>query len=98
MMGNKATTGPFAPLVVVVRDVVGEKDFNKLRGKAISLHSQGVSSSLMLLLINQYIYRPCSAAKNEPFFLRVVDAMSFTRSLPPMFGQQMNRPHGGARE
>lgn len=53
MMGNKATTGPFAPLVVVVRDVVGEKDFNKLRGKAISLHSQGVSSSLMLLLISR---------------------------------------------
>lgn len=41
MMGNKATGGPFAPLVVVVRNVVGEKDFNKLRGKAISLHSQG---------------------------------------------------------
>jgi hypothetical protein len=40
-MGNKATGGPFAPLVVVVRNVVGEKDFNKLRGKAISLHSQG---------------------------------------------------------
>lgn len=40
-MGNKATGGPFAPLVVVVRGIVGEKDFNKLRGKAISLHSQG---------------------------------------------------------
>jgi hypothetical protein len=40
-MGNKATGGPFAPLVVVVRGVVGEKEFNKLRGKAISLHSQG---------------------------------------------------------
>ncbi|KAJ9505734.1 thylakoid membrane protein [Haematococcus lacustris] len=40
MMGNKATGGPFSPLVVVVRNVVGEKDFNKLRGKAISLHSQ----------------------------------------------------------
>ena len=39
-LGNKSTGGPFAPLVVVVRNVVGEKDFNKLRGKAISLHSQ----------------------------------------------------------
>jgi len=39
-MGNKATGGPFAPLVVVVRNVVGDKEFNKLRGKAISLHSQ----------------------------------------------------------
>lgn len=40
MMGNKATGGPFSPLVQVTRNVVGEKDFNKLRGKAISLHSQ----------------------------------------------------------
>eukprot|EP00195_Chlamydomonas_chlamydogama_P006213 CAMPEP_0202893698 /NCGR_PEP_ID=MMETSP1392-20130828/3232_1 /ASSEMBLY_ACC=CAM_ASM_000868 /TAXON_ID=225041 /ORGANISM="Chlamydomonas chlamydogama, Strain SAG 11-48b" /LENGTH=90 /DNA_ID=CAMNT_0049578127 /DNA_START=303 /DNA_END=575 /DNA_ORIENTATION=- len=40
MMGNKATGGPFAPLVVVVRNIVGDKEFNKLRGKAISLHSQ----------------------------------------------------------
>jgi hypothetical protein len=40
-MGNKGAGGPFAPLVVVVRNVVGEKEFNKLRGKAISLHSQG---------------------------------------------------------
>lgn len=40
MMGNKASGGPFSPLVVVVRKVVGEKDFNQLRGKAISLHSQ----------------------------------------------------------
>jgi hypothetical protein len=39
-LGNKGSGGPFAPLVVVVRNVVGEKDFNKLRGKAISLHSQ----------------------------------------------------------
>lgn len=40
-MGNKATGGPFAPLVVVVRNVVGDKEFNKIRGKAIALHSQG---------------------------------------------------------
>ena len=39
-LGNKATGGPFAPLVVVVRSAMGEKEFNKLRGKAISLHSQ----------------------------------------------------------
>lgn len=44
-MGNKATGGPFAPLVVVVRNIVGDKEFNKLRGKAISLHSQGVCVS-----------------------------------------------------
>ncbi|KXZ46193.1 hypothetical protein GPECTOR_46g262 [Gonium pectorale] len=40
MMGNKATTGPFAPLVVVVRGAMGEKPFNQFRGKAIALHSQ----------------------------------------------------------
>ena len=40
-MGNKGSTGPFAPLVVQARNVIGKKRFNKLRGKAISLHSQG---------------------------------------------------------
>ena len=40
-MGNRATTGPFAPLVVVSRNVIGTKPFNQLRGKAIGLHSQG---------------------------------------------------------
>lgn len=39
-LGNKATGGPFAPLVVVVRNAIGEKEFNKLRGQAISAHSQ----------------------------------------------------------
>eukprot|EP00177_Eucheuma_denticulatum_P002071 GFKZ01003706.1.p1 GENE.GFKZ01003706.1~~GFKZ01003706.1.p1 ORF type:complete len:123 (+),score=11.93 GFKZ01003706.1:40-369(+) len=32
--------GPFAPLVVVTRNIVGKKEFNKFRGKAISIHSQ----------------------------------------------------------
>jgi hypothetical protein len=40
VMGNKATNGPFAPLVRASRGVVGQKEFNKFRGKAISLHSQ----------------------------------------------------------
>lgn len=40
-MGNKGDTGPFAPLVRAARNVIGKKEFNKLRGKAISLHSQG---------------------------------------------------------
>lgn len=39
-MGNKGAGGVFSPLVVAVRAVVGEKEFNKLRGQAISLHSQ----------------------------------------------------------
>ena len=43
-LGNKATGGPFAPLVVVVRNAIGEKEFNKLRGQAISAHSQSERS------------------------------------------------------
>jgi hypothetical protein len=39
-MGNKSEGGPFSPLVRVTRGVLGAKDFNKFRGKAISLHSQ----------------------------------------------------------
>jgi len=46
-MGNKATGGPFAPLVVVTRNVIGDKDFNKFRGKAIAAHSQGVLAQLL---------------------------------------------------
>lgn len=41
-MGNKASGGPFAPLVVAVRNVMGKKEFNKFRGQAISLHSQSM--------------------------------------------------------
>lgn len=33
----------FAPIVVVVRKWMGDKDFVKLRGKAIALHSQVIS-------------------------------------------------------
>ncbi|MEW5317506.1 MAG: hypothetical protein WDW38_008795 [Sanguina aurantia] len=40
MMGNKSASGPFMPLVIVVRNALGEKEFNKFRGKGISLHSQ----------------------------------------------------------
>ena len=40
-MGNKSGKGPFTPVVIVVRNVMGKKEFNQFRGKAISLHSQG---------------------------------------------------------
>lgn len=39
-MGNKATGGIFAPVVVVARNILGAKKFNQLRGKGIALHSQ----------------------------------------------------------
>ncbi|KAL7081273.1 hypothetical protein ACP275_14G029100 [Erythranthe tilingii] len=35
--------GIFAPVVVVVRNIVGKKTFNQLRGKAIALHSQVIN-------------------------------------------------------
>jgi hypothetical protein len=38
--GNDYETGVFSPLVVVVRNAMGVKEFNQFRGKAISLHSQ----------------------------------------------------------
>ncbi len=41
MAGNKGAGGPFAPLVVVTRNIMGTKEFNQFRGKMISLHSQG---------------------------------------------------------
>ena len=40
-MGKNAKDGPFTPLVVIFRNQLGTKQFNQLRGKAISLHSQG---------------------------------------------------------
>lgn len=39
--GNAGAGGPFAPLVVVTRNIMGTKEFNQFRGKMISLHSQG---------------------------------------------------------
>eukprot|EP00899_Mesostigma_viride_P019206 jgi/Mesvir1/27287/Mv07120-RA.1 len=42
-MGNKGENGIFSPLVRVVRDVMGKKEFNQFRGKAIALHSQVIT-------------------------------------------------------
>ena len=38
-MANPAESGPFTPIVIVARNILGQKEFNKVRGKAISLHS-----------------------------------------------------------
>ncbi|KAM7485411.1 hypothetical protein LguiA_001420 [Lonicera macranthoides] len=35
--------GLFAPIVVATRNIIGKKTFNKLRGKAIALHSQVIT-------------------------------------------------------
>ncbi|WOK95385.1 protein PROTON GRADIENT REGULATION 5, chloroplastic-like [Canna indica] len=43
-MGNvNEGKGLFAPAVVFVRNIVGRKRFNQLRGKAIALHSQVIT-------------------------------------------------------
>jgi hypothetical protein len=39
-MGKMAANGPFTPVVIAMRAVVGEKKFNQIRGKGITLHSQ----------------------------------------------------------
>ena len=39
-MGNNAPEGPFTPIVRAGKVVLGEKRFNKIRGKVISYHSQ----------------------------------------------------------
>lgn len=49
-MGNSASGGPFSYLVVQARNVIGKKRFNKLRGKAISLHSQVIKDFTMQYL------------------------------------------------
>lgn len=38
--GKEAKFGPFSPIVLGLKMILGEKQFNKLRGKGISLHSQ----------------------------------------------------------
>ncbi|KAJ4785010.1 Proton gradient regulation 5 [Rhynchospora pubera] len=43
-MGNvNEGKGIFAPVVVIVRNIIGRKRFNQLRGKAIALHSQVIT-------------------------------------------------------
>ncbi|WP_427160682.1 cyclic electron transport protein PGR5 [Aliinostoc sp. HNIBRCY26] len=34
----------FAPLVVLIRNLMGKVQFNQLRGKAIALHSQAITN------------------------------------------------------
>lgn len=49
--------GLFAPAVVVVRNIVGKKQFNQLRGKAIALHSQVLEtcSELTYIIFNMFL-------------------------------------------
>lgn len=42
-MKKSAKFGPFTPAVIATRFVLGEKRLNKIRGKAIALHSQVIT-------------------------------------------------------
>jgi len=43
VMGNNAPDGPFTPIVLGAKVVLGEKLLNKIRGKAISYHAQFIT-------------------------------------------------------
>jgi len=40
MMGKMAKFGIFSPVVLAAKNLLGEKELNKLRGQGITLHSQ----------------------------------------------------------
>eukprot|EP01040_Poterioochromonas_malhamensis_P002575 gene2575-2737_t len=42
-MGNNAKFGIFSPAVYAAKFVLGDAKLNKVRGKAISLHSQAIT-------------------------------------------------------
>jgi len=42
-MGSKAKFGVFSPAVYAAKIVLGQDRLNKIRGKAISLHSQQIT-------------------------------------------------------
>jgi hypothetical protein len=42
-MGNNAKFGLFSPAVVVAKALLGDAKLNKIRGKAIALHSQAIT-------------------------------------------------------
>jgi len=43
MGGKQSKFGIFSPAVIVAKTVLGEAKLNKIRGKAISLHSQAIT-------------------------------------------------------
>jgi hypothetical protein len=43
-MGKVSKFGPFSPLVIIASLLLGKKELNKIRGKAIALHSQVITA------------------------------------------------------
>jgi hypothetical protein len=69
--GNAGASGPFAPLVGVVRNAMGVKEFNQLRGKMISLHSQGAPPALPLR--GEHLHRSAQSCVDPAMPLWVPD-------------------------
>ena len=59
-MGNKSTSGIFVPVVKLVRAAMGKKEFNQLRGKGISLHSQGALHAIDCMLVSLSAINACA--------------------------------------
>lgn len=58
-MGKVAPDGVFTPIVVVARNVLGQKRFNTIRGQGISLHSQGEHMSFKSMIQLLYLQFEC---------------------------------------
>lgn len=43
-MGKQSKFGIFTPAVLTTKLVIGDKNLNKIRGKAIALHSQAITA------------------------------------------------------
>lgn len=67
MGGKQSKFGIFSPAVIVVKTVLGEVKFNKLRGKAISLHSQAITE--WCLQYGAYNLRLRLVSRTLPFCL-----------------------------
>lgn len=43
-MAKVSKFGPFTPIVIMAKLIIGDKNLNKLRGKGIALHSQAITA------------------------------------------------------
>lgn len=66
MMGKMAQDGPFTPVVLAAKVVLGEKLLNKIRGKAISYHSQFISEFCYEFGVPNKMVSSCFFAQPRP--------------------------------
>ncbi|GJD10608.1 protein proton gradient regulation 5, chloroplastic [Galdieria sulphuraria] len=55
-MGKVSNFGPFTPVVYVTRWVLGKDRFNKIRGRAIALHSQVITEFCKRMVASLVFY------------------------------------------